>query len=709
MSIRTIMASLWSSSKLLAASTAVFMLAAHHTQAAGLMTPTSSQLSPLEIKQHHVNVVIEDGYAITSIDQVFFNPHDSTLEAIYSFPVPEQASVGEFTYWIDGKPVTGEVVEKKQARQIYEQEKAQGRETALTEKDEYKTFDSSVYPVLPQQEVKIRLVYIQPTHVDSGIGRYVYPLEEGGVDEEKLAFWSYNEAVTEAFSFNLSLRSSYPVDDVRLPQHPQATAQSLSPEEWHISMVNGQAMANGKSIAEEDANLSNYNQSTQTQIVQTQAVQTLDKDIVVYWRHKKGLPGAIDMVSHREPGKDRGTFMMTITPGDDLALITQGRDWVFVLDLSGSMRGKYHSLVEGVNKGLGKLNPNDRFRIVLFNNSAQELTRGYIPATAEHIKRYTQQLENTQPNGGTNLYAGLKAGIDDLDSDRSSAIILVTDGVANVGTTEKKAFLTLLEQHDVRLFTFVMGNSANRPLLDGMTNISNGFSISVSNSDDIVGQLMLATGKLTHQAFHDVEVNIKGVKIEDITPSKINSLYHGQQLILMGHYRGNGMADVTVSGKVSGQKKTYSTRFEFPEQSTRNPEIERLWAYAYIEALQNQMDYLGEDSDSKNAIIDVAKEYGLVTDYTSMIVLREEVFQQYNIERNNAKRVATEQQAREQREAAPVQNNRVDAKAPAFNTPRAYPSGGGGNGGGAIGPWFIVLLAPLLIALRKKQYSTPIV
>lgn len=662
--------------------TAVFMVS-QGTNAAGLMTPISGQLAELEIRQHHVNVMVEDGYAITRIEQVFFNPHSSDLEAVYSFPVPEKAAVGEFTYWIDGKPVTGEVVEKKQARAIYEQEKAQGRETAITEKDEYKSFDSSVYPVRAQQEVKIRLVYIQPTHVDSGIGRYIYPLEEGGVDEEKLAFWSYNESVTEAFSFNLKLRSSYPIDEIRLPQHPHASAQSLSPQEWSV------AMSNGHTAAAESAQVS----------TNTQTVQTLDKDIVVYWRHKKDLPGSIDMISHKEPGKDRGTFMMTVTPGDDLATISQGRDWVFVLDLSGSMKGKYHSLVEGVNKGLGKLNPNDRFRIVLFNNSAKELTRGYISATADNIKRYTQQLENTQPNGGTNLYAGLEEGIDDLDSDRSSAIILVTDGVANVGVTEKKAFLKLLEKNDVRLFTFIMGNGANRPLLDGMTNISNGFSMSVSNSDDIVGKLILVTGKLTHEAFHDIDVNIKGIKVKDLSPSPIASLYHGQQLILLGHYWGDGMADVTISGKVSGQEKSYSSRFEFPKQSTTNPEIERLWAYATIESLQNQIDYLGEDADSKQAIIDIAAEYGLVTDYTSMIVVREEIFQQHNIDRNNSARVNKEQQARQQRTVSPVRDNRKDKQQPAFSSPRTYPSGGGG----AMGPWFVLLLAPTLLAFRNKR------
>ncbi len=654
--------------------------------AAGLMTPKSGNLPNLEIRQHHVEVTIEDGYAVTSVEQVFHNPNDTELEAIYSFPVPEKASVGEFTYWIDGKPVTGEVLEKQRAREVYQKERDQGREAALTEQDGYRTFDSHVYPVRPQQDVRIRLVYIQPAHVDSGIGRYVYPLEEGGVDEERLAFWNYNDVVTEAFSFELKLRSSYPIDEMRLPQHPQAVASTLSPQEWTVSLSNGQA-------TEEQG--ASHTPST--------VIQKLDKDIMVYWRHQQGLPGSVDMVTHKEPGKDRGTFMLTVTPGDDLAAINEGRDWVFVLDLSGSMQGKYQSLVEGVRKGLSSLSDRDRFKVVLFNDRARDLSSGYLRATAENTRQMIDTLEQTQPSGSTNLYAGLELGIRGLDSDRSSALVLVTDGVANVGHTEKRQFLTLLERYDVRLFTFVMGNSANRPLLEGMVKVSNGFAINVSNSDDIVGQLMLATSKLTHEALHDIDVKISGVKVKDLTPERIGSLYRGQQLILFGHYWGDGTADVRIRGKVSGQPTEYSTRFAFPNQSTRNPEIERLWAFATIEDLQNRIDYLGEDADSRQAIIDLAKEYSLVTDYTSMTVLREEQYQHYGIDRRNQARVAKEQNARQQRSAAPVVNNRVDQQQPMTSKPRAYPSSGHSSGGGALGPWLLLLLFPLWKAGKAQR------
>lgn len=669
--------------------------------AAGLMTPKNSSLDTLEIKEHHVDVVIADGYAITSVEQTFYNPNSTDLEALYSFPIPEKAAVGEFIYWIDGKPTTGEVLEKKKARQAYEEEKKAGRDTAITEQDSYKTFDISVSLVRSQQDVRIKLTYIQPTHVDTGIGRYVYPLEDGGVDEEKLSFWNYSGEVKEKFSFQLRFRSSYPVDLFRLPDYPHAQIRQLSEKDWTVSLLNNHTNIH----TEEDKDPDNVSVAQNNPGA---AAQGLDKDIVVYWRHKAGVPGSVDLVTHREPGKDRGTFMMTVTPGDDLSKITEGRDWVFVLDYSGSMQGKYQSMVEGVNKGLHKLNPNDRFRIFTFSDNAREITRDYVNATRENVAQAISRLEQSRPNGSTNLYDGLKMGTRVLNMDRSSAIILVTDGVANVGTTEKKAFLDLMEKHDVRLFTFVMGNSANRPLLEGMAKVSNGFAVNISNSDDIVGKLMEATSKLNHQAFHDVKVTFDGIKIRNMSPEKIGSLYRGQQLIVFGHYWGNedelnNKAKVTIQGKISGQVKTYSTEFTFPQNRSLHPEIERLWAYASIEDLEEKIDYFGEDSDTKQAITDIAIAHGLVTNYTSMVVMRDEAFANRGIDRTNAKRVEKEHNARKVRQAEPTENHRVDQNKPMYNNPA--PSHSGGSGGGAMGPWILIFMMPLLLAKLKRRHG----
>jgi len=259
----------------------------------------------------------------------------------------------------------------------------------------------------------------------------------------------------------------------------------------------------------------------------------------------------------------------------------------------------------------------------------------------------------------------------------------------------------MMAKHDVRLFTFIMGNSANRPLLEAMTEISNGFAMETSNSDDISGQLMQATAKIRHAALNDINLTISGLKVADLTPEKIGSLYHGEQLQVLGHYWGDKEATVRLSGKVAGQSVDYQTVFAMPIQSDLNPELERIWAYATIENLQSKMDYFGADQDTEDAISDLAIEYGLVTDYTSMIVVREEVFAAENIKRSNRERVATERAAQQTRAAQPPKNRRVDQQQPMYTKKRPS-TGGGGSGGGAAGLPMILALSGIL-ALRRRR------
>jgi Ca-activated chloride channel family protein len=150
------------------AASIILLLIPGPVHAAGLLTPKDSNLPELQIKDHQVQVVVEDGYAITTVDQTFYNPNGQDLEAIYSFPVPKKGAVSEFTMWIDGKPINGEVLEKKKAREVYEDQKSKNNDAGLTEKNDYRTFEMNVFPVRANQETKIRLSYIQPAHIDTG-------------------------------------------------------------------------------------------------------------------------------------------------------------------------------------------------------------------------------------------------------------------------------------------------------------------------------------------------------------------------------------------------------------------------------------------------------------------------------------------------------------------------------------------------------------
>jgi len=699
---------------LLLSGSGLCLLASQGAMAAGLLTPNDGS-QPLELAEQHVSVVVENGYAITEIEQLFRNTHTRDRSALYSFPVPDGAAVGEFTFWFDGKPVHAEVLEKEAARQLHKSQQAADGESALVEQDEYRTFEMEVAPVRAGQHVRVRLVYVQQVAVDHSMGRYVYPLQDGEVDETKKIFWSRNEQVTEDFSFNLRLRSAYPVDAVRVTRG-QATINQLDSGEWELNIASksgsgahlgstlsdaqiAQTLAlDAEPVASPEGGLIPATALPISGPAQSSA-HTLHHDIVVYWRLAENLPGAIDLVTYKEPGTSSGTFMLTVTPGIDLAPITEGRDWLFVLDTSGSMTSKFGALIDGVQRGLNALQSKDRFKIILFSDRATSLSRDMLPVAPGTIAQTLKQLDSLKAGGSTNLFDGLKSAVKSLEKDRTSAVVLVTDGVANVGETKLTGFLKLMEKVDVRLFTAVMGNNANRPLLEGLTRHSEGFAVNVSNDDDVIGLMMQIVGKVTHEAMHNIDITIDGVRTRDLTPDRFSRVYQGEQLIIMGKYQGDGPARLTLNAEISGQETQYSSDLLFPDVDTKNPELERLWAFAGIQELQYQQDIVGETDDTRQGITDLALAYGLVTPYTSLIAVPDKVFENAGIKRVNASRVERERLARTQRSNQPIQQTRQDTQVPAFSANRAQT----GSGGGSVGFWilgFLLLLFGVRVGLE---------
>ncbi|MEH6346898.1 MAG: VIT and VWA domain-containing protein [Bermanella sp.] len=666
--------------------------------AAGLLTPVGGNDS-LQIISQQVDVKIADGFAVTSVEQVFSNPAKVVLDAQYRFPVPENAAVGQFTYWIHGQAIHGEVVEKKRAQQIFQAEKQSGRKVAVTQQQGYQHFDIKVANLQPGEDAKIKLVYLQVIEVDHGIGRYVYPLEDGGTDDAQNNFWTQKSSVEQAFDFNVELNSGFSVDAVRMPNHPNAQIRQVSSQQWRANLSSQEQLIKQISIESAANNDQNMQSQEAAKNVKKSAFK-LDKDIVFYWRLEEGTPGVLDVVAYKNAKNTTGTVMMTLTPNDDLGLIQAGTDWSLVLDISGSMSGKFHTLVEGVKRGLAKFNPQDRVRIILFNQGVVNLSGGFLQASQENLTLLANKLDKVSPDGGTNLMAGMRASLDDLDTDRTAAIWLVTDGVANVGETNQRAFLKMLDKTDIRLFTFIMGNGANRPLLKAMSVASNGFAISVSNSDDILGQLEKAASKVSHESLRDVKVEFNGIEVTDIQPTNIGSLYRGQQLQLFAHYWQAGVGELVVTAKRNGEKVEYRIPVRLPEVDHDFPEIERLWAYSQIQAVMNEQMAFGESDDRKDAVVDLAKQYGLVTPYTSMLVLEESQFKQYSIERTNKQRIEKEQLALKTRNTKGIQDHNQAANHPVLSQPRSNLSGGSG----AIdGRWALLLMLVLISRRRLKR------
>jgi Ca-activated chloride channel family protein len=628
---------------------------------AGLLKPAGAGGGPgAFIKSHKVEVTINNGFAQTVVDQVFGNNADSDYEAIYTFPVPKNASLSEISLWIDGQEVIGEVIEKERARKIYENQVAQGKDTALAEKNDFKTFDVSVGRIRAGQDTRVRMVYYQPAKIDLNVGRYVYPLAEGGVDEERIAFWETDNQVHEHFSFRLILKSAFPVKDVRMPGYDQQAQITQTNDEYQVLLCS---------------------EGTGT---------TLSRDVIFYYRLDDSVPARVELVPYRASANDVGTCMAVITPAASLQRIQEGTDWIFVLDRSGSMSGgKITTLAKGVGQVLGKMSPNDRFRLITFNNQADDLTKGYISATPEHVQQWIENVQHIKAEGGTALFAGLKKAYDRLDDDRTTGIILVTDGVCNVGPTEHAAFLKLLQEHDIRLFTFVMGNSANQPLMDRLAKDSGGFAMNISDSDDIVGRLIQAKAKVLHECMHDVELEFSGEKVQQLTPATLGNIYVGEQIVVFGRYTGSGKVDLTLRAWISGEQKEWHCTATLPETDTDNPELERLWALSSIQEAMQVIREEGESKKRRQRVVDLGTEYSLVTDYTSMIVLNDIDCENEGIQRRNHNRVQRERAAQQQRATQPTRSHRVD-NGGTFNN-QSSP----GLGTGPVGLIFVLLSAAL--------------
>ena len=673
------------SKKICLCSMAIVLIAVIGTQsafAAGLMNPVNGSASDVLLKSHHVNVTINNGFARTEVDQIFHNKSSVDLETVYSFPIPKDASLSELSLWINGKEVIGEVLEKNRARQVYTQETTKRIDPALAEKNSHKTFEITVFPVTANADTRLRLVYYQPIEIDSNIGRYVYPLAGGGSDDDRNAFWSLDEKVRESFKFDLTLKSAFPIAQVRLPGYEStAEVSPVQAEQGSIYNVTINSLENN----------------------------ALNKDVVVYYKLDENVPARVELIPYRKSKKDTGTFMLVVTPAADLKKISEGSDWTFLIDTSGSMRGKNLSmLTEGVTQTIEKMNPDDRFRVIAFSGMARDVTKGYLKATPENIEKAKKKLASIKAGGGTGLHAGLKAAYSKLAKDRTTGVVLVTDAIAELEQKQYSDFLRLLEEFDVRLFSFILGNGGDQSLMERLSRDSGGFTMNVSQADDIIGRIMQAKSHILYEKMHDVEVNFKGVNVTNITPAYYGSLYRGQQMIVFGQYKKSGKVEIEMKAKVSGADRTFKCTANLPEVDTDNPELERLWALSRIDEIVGEIRDEGETPTLRGRIIELGTEYSLVTDYTSMLVLMEDRFQRYNIERKNNARVANERAAQQTRAAQPVKNYRVDksqSKDSSGNTGnsgtfKSRRSPGIGTGSGPVGP---VLLGLIMIARRKKQ------
>ena len=682
---------------LTAAVSCLSLLQPPNAHAAGLLVADGGFGGVLEIKEHDVNVTINNGIAVTKVTQIFHNTESRQLEALYSFPVPKGASVANFSMWINGKEMVGEVLEKKRAREIYDSYKQKRQDPGLLEQVDFKTFEMRIFPIAPNADQKVEITYYQELDFDHDSATYVYPLAtstKGNADSR----------VNGRFAFSLEAKSAIPITEMKSFSHEDSFVIARHDDSYYQASLE---MKEG----------------------------SLARDIVLAFNLSRPQTG-LDLITSKLDGEP-GFFCLTLTAGEDLAKRDEGMDYVFVLDISGSMAndGKLLLSKDSVAAFINELGEKDRFEVMTFNVQPNMGFNKLRPADPSARESAAQFLAQQQARGGTVLAPAVTTAYKYGEADRPLNVIILSDGLTDQG--ERQTLLKLIQgkPRNARVFCIGVGNEVNKPLLEQLAQDSGGLASFISQGDNFERQAKAFRRKLTRPTVTDLKFDFGGLKITDVEPKVLPNLYHGSPIRVYGRYAEGGTAKISVRGSVNGVEFKQGTELNFPKQDATNPEIDRMWAWHKIDGLLKEADRTGSRQSVADEVIKLGEGYSIVTEYTSFLVLENDTeFKRWNIARKNALRNDRDRKAQElvrknldsirnkaMADLGPQENGVVkfaQAQTPSANTPAASTPTqtgtrdassssrnlniGGGGGSGPVGPLFI----GLLLWLRRLKAKT---
>src|SRR5438128_2690355 len=347
----------------------------------------------------------------------------------------------------------------------------------------------------------------------------------------------------------------------------------------------------------------------------------LGRDVVLTYRVDRPRTG-IDTIASKVAGED-GYFYLTLTAGDELVPHNTGMDYVFVLDISGSMAddGKLRTSRQSLEAFIKGLEKDDRFEIVTFNVAANPLFRQLRPASEDNRRQGVAFLESQQARGGTVLGPAITTSYRYRDPDRPLNVVILSDGLTE--QRDRAELLALMRQRpsNARVFCIGVGNDVDRPLLEQLADDAGGLSAFISRDDDFARTAQAFRRKLSRPAATNVELKFDGVEVYDLEPKTLSNLYHGMPVRLYGRYRKGGAAKVSLRAHLGGSELRQSATINFPTDATEIPEIERMWAFHKMQRLLKDADRSGSRDAVIDEVVRLGEAYSIVSEYTSFLVL----------------------------------------------------------------------------------------
>ncbi|MEO0475079.1 MAG: VIT and VWA domain-containing protein, partial [Planctomycetota bacterium] len=571
------------------------------------------KLVPMPLKHTDVKASVTGYIATVDVEQQFHNPFDSKIEAVYQFPLPQDAAVSEFVMEVgpedDRRQIRGIVREKAEAERIYHQARAQGFNASLLTQVRPNIFEQKVANIEPGKQIDINICYFNTLGYSDGWYTFTFPMVVGprfnppGTENPVHAFQRYEPNAPDADENGYVIRYLRP--DERSGHDINVT----------LDIDAGVSIEEAKCLTH-TVNASNIDNSENKLSVQLSRNDTIpNKDFVFAFR-VAGEQMKSALVKHTDAKGEKYFTLMLYPPAGLEKLDRQPMEMVFVLDCSGSMSGEpMRQSKAAMEHALKQLRPDDTFQVIRFSNDASSLGDRPLPATRKNINYALRHVDRLSGQGGTHMIEGIKASLDfPHDRDRYRVVTFLTDGYIG----NEKQILHEMNNRigDARVFSFGVGSSTNRFLLDRMAKVGRGASAYLL--PDVSGKevMDLYFERISHPAMTDLEISWGAAQVSEVYPSRVPDLIVGRPVILTGKYTGE-LSDIRVTGNAGGRDLTLAID---NKGSATHPALAQVWARRKIADMMDQMT-IDRNDELAGTVLNTALNYNLVSAYTAFIAV----------------------------------------------------------------------------------------
>ena len=568
--------------------------------------PGEQKKIPLPLKHTDVHGDIIGYIATVEVTQQFHNPFDKKIEAVYVFPLPQNAAVNEFIMTIGERRIRGIIRERQEAEEIYRQARRQGHVASLLTQERPNIFTQKVANIEPGKEVDVNIKYFNTLAYVDGEYEFVFPMVVG-----------------PRFNPPGSTDGIGAVGRGKSGISGQKTeVQYLKPDErsgHDISLT----VAIDAGVAIEELTCKTHVITTNstdehTATVKLSPVDSIpNKDFVLRYK-VAGHAVKSSLVTHRD--ERGGFFTLMLYPPEDLKNLQRSpMEMIFVLDCSGSMRGEPIAQAKSaIRRALKKMQPDDTFQIIRFSNKASQLGPDPVPATPDNIRRGLAYVDSLKGGGGTMMIEGIKAALDfPHDPRRLRLVSFMTDGY--IGNEAEILAAVHKRLGASRIFSFGVGSSVNRYLLDRLAKLGKGAVAYIGLDDSPVEIVDLFYDRISHPALTDIEIDWGAMQVSDVQPQQIRDLFVGRPVMLTGRFQGDGRTTVRVTGRAAGKSVAINLPVRL-DDAANHAGIASVWARTKIAALANQATY-DQNQNLPEQITQLALEYSLMSPYTAFIAV----------------------------------------------------------------------------------------